>query len=345
MKNLEVQLYKGKAAYWLGKYKLENKEINIQNINEGEAVIEVKYCGICGTDIAIYKGLHPRAKPPLIMGHELSGIIVNVKSEELKEGDRVVVNPLISCGECFPCKDGKANVCQNLKLLGIDENGGFAKYIKVDVDKIYKIPNELGFKKAALIEPFATAARLFKRTKPHKDDLVVILGGGPIGLAVGLFFKHSGVRNIYFSEIIEYRLDILKKYSFNVINPKKSKLLNAIDGISSGKLADMVVMAAGTAEAVKDMVEIAKVEGIIALVGINHEPPPTDLMNVVFKELTIKGIRVYDDEDFRRAISFVNDKRDILDHYISNIFPIDRLEEAIKSASNERTAKNLISIV
>ena len=338
-------MYKGKAVYWLGSNKLVNGEINIGDINKGEAVIEVKYCGICGTDVAIYKGLHPRAKPPLIMGHEVSGIIVNVKSVAFKKGDRVVINPLISCGECFSCKMGKPNSCQNLKLIGIDKNGGFAKYLRVSVDNIYKIPDEVDFKKAALIEPFALAARTFKKTKPHKNDLVVILGGGPIGLAIGLFFKNSGIKNICISEISEYRLNLLKKYGFNIINPKENQLFNEINSISEGKMADIVIMATGSAGPVKDMVAISKVGGLIAIVGIINEPTAADLMNIAFKELTIKGIRVYDDENFRKAVSFVSENSDILNYYVSNIFPIDVLEEAIKAAANsDKTAKILMRI-
>ena len=124
--------FKGMAAFWQGKEAIKKCEISFNEIKDGEALVEVKYCGVCGTDIAIYKGIHPRAKYPLIMGHEFSGIIREVKSEFFKIGDKVVINPLISCHKCRPCMEHNEHICQNLRLLGIDKNGGFAKYVVVD---------------------------------------------------------------------------------------------------------------------------------------------------------------------------------------------------------------------
>lgn len=332
-------MYKGKAIYWKGKNELIKGDINISDINDGQALIEVKYCGICGSDLAIFKASHPRAKSPLVMGHEISGVIKKVKSNSYKEGDKVVVNPLISCGNCDPCKKGYPYICQNLKLIGIDINGGFAEYVVVNVDKIYKIPEDLDLKTASLVEPFATGAHVLRIANPEKEDLVVILGGGPIGVAAGLFFKYNGVKNIYLSEVSEYRIKVLEKFGFKVINPLKENLKERVKEISNGKLADIVIEATGANGPVFNMVSLAKVSGFIILVGICHKHPVIDLMNVVFKELSLKGIRVYSNEDFLNSLNFVYEHKDILKDYISAEYTLDRLGDALSATgdSNEST--------
>jgi len=337
--------YKGAAVYWQGKNTLKNGEISFDSIKEGEALVEVKYCGICGTDIAIFNGIHPRAKYPLIMGHEFSGVVREIKSDLLKIGDRVVVNPLISCFSCRPCSEKNEHICQNLQLLGIDSNGGFAKYVVVDAKKLHKIPDEMDLLIAALAEPFATAVHAFWKASPKKDDIVLILGGGPIGFATGLFFRNSGIENIYFSEISDFRISLLKKFNFQVFNPKNEELMEKIKKVSQGNLADIVVLATGAREPVFTMVSLAKVLGLILLVGIVHEPPIVDIMNIVFKELTVKGARVYRDLDFVKAIDFVAENQNILKNFISAVFPLEGLEDALAFASNsEKSTKVIIEI-
>ena len=339
------KIYKGAAVYWQGKNNLRKGEISIEDIKDGEALVEIKYCGICGTDIAIFNGVHPRAKNPLIMGHEFSGVVIEVKSDLFKPGDHVVVNPLISCSLCVPCKESNDYVCQNLRLLGIDTNGGFAKYSVVNAEMLYKIPDELGFLTAALVEPFATGVHAFWKAQPKEDDVVVILGGGPIGLATGLFFKNNGIEKIYFSEISNYRLDLLKKFNFQVINPQRDNLLEKVKDISKGKLADIVVMATNTSEPIFAMVSLAKVLGLIIIVGIAHKPQTVDLMNIVFKELNIKGARVYRKYDFAKAVDFVVSNEELLKNFVSRVFKLSELEDAIKLASNsEKSTKIIIEV-
>src|SRR4030043_499320 len=172
-------------------------------ITNNEALIKVEYAGICGTDLHIFDGLHPRAKAPLVMGHEISGVIeeMNTEKKDIKIGDRVAINPLISCGYCLPCREGNPHLCPNLKLVGIDQNGGFEEYVKIKDDKLYKIPNSLPLDLAALAEPVAVAVHAVRKSKLLVGDKVVVMGGGPIGQLVALICRINGASSIVLSEI------------------------------------------------------------------------------------------------------------------------------------------------
>ncbi len=180
---------------------------------------------------------------------------------------------------------------------------------------------------------------------PQKGDVVVILGGGSIGFAIGLFFKNNGIEKIYFSEISNFRSELLRKFNFYVIDPYRENLLEKVKDISHGKLADIVITATGTGGPVLAMVSLVKVLGLIILVGIAHNPQAIDLMNIVFKELTIKGVRVYRNEDFARAVDFVTKNKNILKDFISKVFPLEELEDALKCASDlEKSTKVIVEI-
>jgi len=276
------------------------------------------------------------------MGHEISGIIREVHNSKLKEGDRVVINPLVSCGDCKPCREGYPYICQNLKLIGIDLNGGFAKYVIVDTDKLYKIPEDLDLKIATLIEPFAFGCHAFRVANPGEKDFVVILGGGPMGMAFGLICKHKGIENHCFSEISQYRINKLVSYGFEVINPNNEDLEKKIKSITAGNLADIVIESTGASDPIFTMVSLVKVMGSIILIGISHKHPVVNLMNVVFKELSIKGIRVYSDMDFKDSVDFVYSNRDSLSDYISEVYPLEALEDALICANDTNMSTKVV---
>ena len=141
-------------------------------IAAGEVLIKVAYVGVCGSDMNIYQGVHPRAKAPLVMGHEFSGTIV-AGHPTLAKGTPVTVYPLLSCGHCEPCLSGYAHVCDTLKLIGIDCDGGMAEYVKVPVDKVMPIPPTLSLKLGAFLEPVAVGVHAVRRSGYKPGDRVV----------------------------------------------------------------------------------------------------------------------------------------------------------------------------
>ena len=148
-----------KALRYLKPHVVKTENINEPVCDEDEALIRVHSAGICGTDMAIFADKHPRAKAPLVMGHEFAGEIIEIKSSHIRTklavGDKVTVYPLLVCGKCWACKHGFSHVCRNLKLIGIDRDGAFAEYVNVPLDLIVKYPDDLTYDQGALIEPLA----------------------------------------------------------------------------------------------------------------------------------------------------------------------------------------------
>jgi (R,R)-butanediol dehydrogenase / meso-butanediol dehydrogenase / diacetyl reductase len=335
--------FKGRAMYWNGPDSISEGEIIIDNVNDDEAVVKVSYCGICGTDISIFAGNHPRSKPPLVLGHEFSGIIEYAKSPKLKKGNKVVINPLISCGKCWPCTNGSPYVCQNLRLVGIDFNGGFATYAKVNIKNILKLSNDYDLLYAAIIEPFATAIHSFNRSKPvNENDFIFIFGGGAIGSAVAFYFKSKGLNRIYVSEISDYRRKVLEKFGLNVINPVSEDIYQKVLKLTSDELADIVIEATGAIKPISQMVSLSKVKGKIMIVGVNHKPVSVDLMNVNFKELSLIGCRVYSVKDFLESVNFIKDNKGLLKNYISHVLDLKDLKKGINLAKD---IKNSLKVV
>jgi len=198
-----------KAAMIKSPYEVEIVEKGLPEIKEGEALISVKVCGICGSDLHVYRGKHPFVKEPRVPGHEFSGVVA--EGDIYSRGEAVTVEPLIPCDKCDLCIRGEYNVCRNLKVIGIHVDGAMAEYVKVPEDRIYKLPKGVSFKEGALIEPLAVAVHIVRRAKVSLNDDVLILGAGPIGLLVLQVAKLLGVRRIFITDVVDYRLDLAEK--------------------------------------------------------------------------------------------------------------------------------------
>lgn len=285
---------------------------------KGWALIKTSHAGICGSDLSIYAGVHPRAEAPLVMGHEFSGTIEE-GHPTLKKGTRVTVNPLLRCGECHPCKTGQSHVCENLKLVGIDCDGGFGEYVKAPINCIVPLPDNLPMSLGALIEPFAVAVHAVRQGEYLPGDNVVVFGAGTIGLCVALTLKSYGATNVTVVEPNERRLEKAKELGFKTLNPTTKELKEKILEATSGVGADFVFDCAGHPSVVESLTEIVKVRGNIIIVAMYKQPPKVDMREGMFKELSMKFVRVYTDKDFEIAIELLSNNPEfekIITHYL-----------------------------
>ncbi|MGL4114909.1 Zn-dependent oxidoreductase, partial [Escherichia coli] len=170
-------------------------EREIPTPSAGEVRVKVKLAGICGSDSHIYRGHNPFAKYPRVIGHEFFGVIDAVGDgvESARVGERVAVDPVVSCGHCYPCSIGKPNVCTTLAVLGVHADGGFSEYAVVPAKNAWKIPEAVADQYAVMIEPFTIAANVTGHGQPTENDTVLVYGAGPIGLTIVQVLK--GVYN------------------------------------------------------------------------------------------------------------------------------------------------------
>lgn len=309
------------AALYQGVEQVTIEKIDVPQIGPGEVLIKVHYAGICGTDMDIFKGKHPRAKAPLVMGHEFSGEIVEIDQEYKNHypvGTRVVVEPLISCGKCYACLTGYTYVCQNLRLYGIDRNGAFAQYVKVDVKKVYTIPEIFSYEQAALIEPTAVAVHSVRISDVKLNDTVVVLGAGVIGTLIYQVVKLAGTKEIIVIDIKENRLDMAQRLGFTTINSTKTDPIEEVLRLTNGRGADIVFEVTGTGATPLQMNKMTRVRGEVVIVGMPKTPPQIDMLTIGFRELTLKGVRVYAPFDFERAIDIAAKRLINLDCLVSH---------------------------
>ncbi len=280
---------------------------SVPEIASGEVLIKVAYVGVCGSDMNIYQGAHPRAKAPLVMGHEFSGTIEK-GHPTLPKGTPVTVYPLLSCGHCEPCLSGYAHVCNTLRLIGIDCDGGMAEYVKVPVDKVMEIPPTLSLKLGAFIEPLAVGVHAVRRSGYKPGDNAVVFGAGPIGLCVATCLKYFGASKVIVVEANPYRLGVARQLGFTTIDAANEDIRARITEHTHGLNADFAFDCAAHPSVQAYLMDALKVQGTAVIVGSYKKPPEVDLLKVEFKELTVIGIRVYERRDFEIATQILESK-------------------------------------
>ena len=300
-----------KALRYLAPHLLKTEDVEQPVCAEGEALIRVHSAGICGTDMAIYTGKHPRAKAPLIMGHEFAGEIVTIHTSEantdLAVGDRVSVYPLLVCGQCWACKNGVSHVCRDLKLIGIDRDGAFAEYVNVPLDLIVKFPDDLTYDQGALIEPLAVGVHALEMAGKADWNTAVVIGCGPIGLLVALCLQQAAIETLILSDINIHRLKRAQKLGFQTFNSAEGNLVDRVNQLTKQEGADIVFECAGSDAAALQMCDLLRPRGKVIMVGIHKEPHQVNLRDISFKEITMIGTRVYTRTSFQKALGMIKD--------------------------------------
>ena len=297
-----------KCIVYEGTQQVVMAERAIPELNEGETLIKVAYAGICGSDMFIYQGTHPRAKAPLIVGHEFSGV-VEKGHPTLPKGTPVTVYPLLSCGQCEPCRSGYPHVCNTLRLIGIDGDGGMAEYARVPSDKVVEIPAGLPLDLGACIEPLAVGVHAVRRSGYRPGDTAVVFGAGPIGLCVASCLDYFGAGRVIVVEANPYRLDVARQLGFTVIDAASEDIPAKIGEYTRGLNADFAFDCAAHPSVQTHIMNVVKVRGTVVVVGSYKKPPEVDLLKVEFKELTMVGIRVYEPRDFETAARILGSGR------------------------------------
>jgi (R,R)-butanediol dehydrogenase/meso-butanediol dehydrogenase/diacetyl reductase len=333
------------ALIYEGKHTIVCQEVDVPEIGDEEALIQVIYAGICGSDLSIVDGKHPRAKPGLIMGHEFSGTLVDIRSQTRKDlhiGDLVVAEPLISCGSCFACLSGVAYVCQSLGLYGIDRPGAFADYVKVPARSVFVIPENISLKLAVLVEPMAVAVHAARLSSLRIGDSVCVLGGGPIGLLTALVAQQAGARTVLMSEIQPFRMSLAREFGIDVLNPTQIDLQQAVFNRTKGRGVDIVFEAAGSEQTVLIAPKLCRVQGEVIMIAMPKVLRSFDIVAYTFKEITMKGVRVYAPFDFERAIHLIAECPHDLTKLLSGFYLLSQGTQAFEEAKNAKESMRVV---
>lgn len=324
-----------KAALLKDWNKLEITEIKKPNIKDEEALIKVIYGGLCGSDVTVFQGLHPTAVVPVVPCHEILGIIEKLPHKydgPFSVGDRVIPNPVISCKECYACKSGFENICTNLKLLGIHNDGGFAEYTVASAERLVKIDPSLTNETAVLGEPFAVGYHVNKRAGIKYGDKMLIIGAGVIGIVTAIVAKEMGAQRVVISEINTERLGMAKSLGIEIINPAVQNLKSYTKEATEGVGFDVVCDTSGSKAVTLMLPDLCRVRGaLISLVlsGITYEFP---IGKISFKEMTLIGSRLYSQNDFENGMKIMKALADRynINSLVTNIMPLSQTEKAFE---------------
>ena len=310
---------------------------------DGEVRLDVAYCGICGTDLHIAHGaMDHRVAVPQVIGHEMSGRVAELGAgvEGFQIGDPVVVRPLDARGET-PADKGFSHISRNLRFLGIDTPGAFQTSWTVPAFTLHRLPPGVDLAIAALTEPLAVACHDVRRALLRPGELAVVIGGGPIGLLVALVAAHAGAR-VVVSEVNLARRSLAGELGLDVVDPESVDLHEHVAGLTDGAGADVVFEVSGSPAGAREMTRLASLRGRIVLVAIFPEPQPISLFDFFWKELELRGARVYEPEDYDRAIGLIAAGDLPLGKLITSIEPLDRLPEVFEEQSREASAMKIL---
>lgn len=314
-----------------------------------EVVVKIMKIGICGSDIHVYHGKHPFTKYPVTQGHEVSGRIVSVGSEVLglTVGQKVTIEPQVYCGKCYPCRHGKYNLCEELKVMGFQTTGTASEYFAVKASKVTPLPEGMTYNEGAMIEPLAVTVHAAKRAGILTGRKVVILGAGPIGILLAQSVKAFGASEVMVTDVSDYRLHLASECGADyTVNTRETDFNEALLHAFGPDKADVIYDCAGNDTTINQAVRCARKGSQIILVAVFADMAKVDLAVLNDHELDLNTSMMYRHEDYLDAIQFVSEGKVHLRPLMSKHFDFNDYLEAYRyiDANRETTMKVLIDV-
>jgi L-iditol 2-dehydrogenase len=323
------------------------EEVEIPVPGPGEIQVRVAVCGVCGSDVHAFHGKHPFVSAPIVPGHEFSGTISEIGEgvEGFTVGDRVTVEPSLTCGTCYNCRNGLYNICSELQVLGCQASGAFAQYISVPAGKVYKLPDNLDFDDGALVEPSAVGVHAVRKSELSLGDRVVVLGAGVIGLAIVQAAKAAGAGEIIVTGHHEGRLKVAKELGADTTFLAGDTVKFISDNYGPDGI-DIVYEAVGVGATMNEAIDIIRKGAKIIVVGVFGKHPTTKVGLIQDKEIDIRGSLMYVDTDYPRTLELMSSGKIKTKPLITARFPLERVSEAFDIIQEKRdeTLKVLLDI-
>ena len=337
-----------KAAVYHGPGDLRVEEVPVRKLKDNEVKIQVKYCGICGTDIHIFHGDGGccDVTPPLVPGHEFSGVVAEVGAgvKTVKVGDRVTGDPNDMCGECYFCKNGMQHFCKNNIGIGTTVDGGFAEYVIMREKQVYKVSDELSFIEAAMAEPISCCLHGIDLCNIKAGDTVLVMGGGPIGMIMMQLAKNAGASKVIMSEPVEEKREqALKLGATKTIDPLHEDVEAVLAEYCEN--VNVVIECVGNVHTQADAVRFAGKGATIMYFGLAapEESFPIRPDDIFKKELHITSSYI-NPYSFERAIQILESGTVELESLITNVVPLDEIADVFTKPEYRRTGKVMIQI-
>lgn len=337
-----------KAAVYHGNHVLKVEDVPLRELKDNEVLINVKFCGVCGTDIHIFNGDggSSAVTPPLIPGHEFSGVVTAIGKNvtAIKVGDRVSGDPNDMCGECYFCKNGKQHFCKNNIGIGTTVPGAFAEYIIMREKQVYKFSDKLSFEEGAMTEPLSCCLHGLDLCEIQTGDTVLILGGGPIGMIMLQLVRNAGASKIIMSEPVAEKRELALKLGADiVINPIEQDVQAELS--KNCENVDKVIECVGSVKLIADAIKYAGKGATVMLFGLAApgESLPVQPDDIFKKELKITSsfINPY---TYERSLQILEQGRIDVKSLLNNFVDLDDIAKVFTEPEYRRCGKVMIKI-
>lgn len=302
-------------------------------IKANEVLVKVKKAGFCGSDLNTYRGINPIVSYPRIPGHEIAAEIAETGAAvpaTYRLGDKVLVLPYTTCGECWSCLNGRPNACKNNQTLGVQQDGGMTEFLAVPFEKLIGGINDLSFREIAIVEPLAVGFHAAGRAQPQENETMLVFGCGMVGLGAIAKGNLDGACVIAV-DIDDNKLELARAFGArHVVNSSRQNLKDKVLQLTGGHGAAVTVEAIGRGETYIEAVELAAFSGRVVYVGYVKDPVGFDTKQFVMKEIQIRGARNALRQDFVDVLNFMKTSTLPIDRLISREVPLEKAGEALE---------------
>ncbi|PDQ03008.1 Zn-dependent oxidoreductase [Klebsiella quasipneumoniae] len=301
-----------------------------------EVRVKIAFAGICGSDVHIYQGHNPFAKYPRVIGHEFFGIIdaVGEQVSSARIGERVAVDPVVSCGHCYPCSVGRPNVCAQLQVIGVHRDGGFSDYACVPAKNAWRIPEAISDRQATMVEPFTIAANITAQLQPTAQDIALIYGAGPMGLtAIQALKGVYGVKQVIVVDRIAERLQMARDNGADLTLDNTHQPL--AEQLAQRQIAPTLIIDAACHPAIlQEAILLASPAARIGILGFSGEPSTLTQQSITSKEISIFSSRLNSGRPL--VIDWMEKGLIQPEALITHCMPLEQVKEAMEIFANDR---------
>jgi L-gulonate 5-dehydrogenase len=310
-----------------------------------DVIIRIKRVGICGSDIHIYHGKNPFATYPRVWGHEMVGEVSETGGAvaSVQTGDHVVVEPIVYCGKCYACRQGRGNICEKLEVMGVHRDGGCQEYVLAAETNVHKLPHDLPWDEAVLIEPFTIGAQAVYRGQVQKDDFVLVMGAGTIGLTA-VTMAHLAGAKVMVTDLVADKLAYAKTCGADwTINGKTENLADRVAEITGGMGANVTIDAVCIKQTFEQAIDLTSAAGRVVELSFNETPSEIAPVGIIKKELTICGSRLQT-KRFPVVIDYIKQGKLPLAGFLSKTYPIAQMAEAFEYTEQNNATVRKVAI-